>query len=278
VKGARRRAAWRGRERSRGGATARCPPLRGGSAAPDRGPSFASSDVRTGPTVRLWNLPCIIIRLNIPWARTGSCFGRPKWISGGPDLSARHQALGGQAVLPRGNRTFSPRMSGTAFRHRLPPRPAFAFRCNFKAGSGSSRDGSQDGSRMRRLLLCVVLAAISGCAAGRPARPADARSGPAACSFDSECPGGSCRFGACSHFAPEPSTCAFDSQCPGGSCRFGTCSPFAPEPSACSFDSQCMGGSCDMGRCSPFPRPASSGFCSGGLHCSNGTCSGPDCR
>jgi hypothetical protein len=52
-------------------------------------------------------------------------------------------------------------------------------------------------------------------------------------------------------FGPASSSdsCAFNSQCPGGSCRFGACSPFPPANtggagSSCTFGSNCQGGIC----------------------------------
>ncbi len=137
---------------------------------------------------------------------------------------------------------------------------------------------AREGATMRHLPLGALLVVLVGCAAGQHAPSTAATAGPATCSFDSECPGGSCRFGSCSPFPPDARTCAFDAQCPGGSCRLGTCSPFPPDIGTCSFDSQCPGGSCQFGSCSPFPRPVSGGSCSSGVHCSNGTCTGPDCR
>jgi hypothetical protein len=50
--------------------------------------------------------------------------------------------------------------------------------------------------------------------------------------------------------------CSFDTDCPGGSCEFNKCSPFprAVSDKACSFDTDCPGGSCEFSKCSPFPR------------------------
>jgi hypothetical protein len=107
----------------------------------------------------------------------------------------------------------------------------------------------------RTMTLMLALVAAAGCAAN-PAKPSAASADDDRCSFDSDCPGGSCRFGTCSPFPPDRQACAFDSDCPGGSCRFGTCSPFPPDPQGCTFDSQCPGGSRRLGSCSPLPPDA----------------------
>jgi hypothetical protein len=74
------------------------------------------------------------------------------------------------------------------------------------------------------LTLSSACATLSGeVADSNPLAAADSSD---SCSFDSQCPGGSCRFGSCSSLPSDSSNaCAFDSQCPGGSCSFGTCSP-----------------------------------------------------
>jgi hypothetical protein len=165
-------------------------------------------------------------------------------------------------------------------------------------GGSSSRDhvGRRRGvtavkecqATVARRLTIVVLAALCSCSNTRATQPpAEWQNQGGQCSFDSQCPAGSCRFGACSPFPPDsaPTTptstgCTFDSQCPAGSCRFGACSPLPPDSTGCAFDSQCPGGSCQSGQCSPFPRtsPPVGGFCTSGFDCQGGTCTGPNCQ
>jgi hypothetical protein len=107
----------------------------------------------------------------------------------------------------------------------------------------------------RSLLLVIAIAVASG---GCATVSHDSQNHGAAttvdktCSFDAQCPGGSCRLGTCSPFPPDPPSCVLDSDCLGGSCRLGTCSTRPPD-GACSFDSQCGFGSCVAGSCSASP-------------------------
>ncbi len=88
---------------------------------------------------------------------------------------------------------------------------------------------------------------------------------------------GTGRAPAASSEASSPEPCSFDSQCPGGSCRFGTCSPFPPDAPRCAVDAECGGGSCQAGTCSPAPRTIGS-TCTYGSDCSGGICNGIDCH
>ena len=127
-----------------------------------------------------------------------------------------------------------------------------------RAGWSSLDAGLQRNADMISRCLVTFIFTATGCvAATRSPSAPSAPSAATSCTFDSQCPLGSCRAGECSSFQPDPATCAFDSQCPAGSCQAGSCSPFPPGPATCAFDSQCPGGSCQAGSCSPFPTSSS---------------------
>jgi hypothetical protein len=116
---------------------------------------------------------------------------------------------------------------------------------------------ASEGGMRTCLLLVLTLAAACATVPGKGASApsvASSEDDSNKCSFDSDCFGGSCRFGECSPFPPDNPSCAFDSDCPGGSCRAGSCSPQQPDSSTssgCTFDTDCSSGTCQAGVCTP---------------------------
>jgi hypothetical protein len=93
------------------------------------------------------------------------------------------------------------------------------------------------------MALCLLLGLLAA------QRTADARAAVApapvpmakSCSFQSDCPYGTCKNGQCGG-------CSFQSDCKGwGICKDGQCG-------GCNFQSECQGfGACQSGRCEKSP-------------------------
>ena len=94
--------------------------------------------------------------------------------------------------------------------------------------------------------LGMVLSFVLGLVVAHRSADAQANFTPAPvemkkCSFQSDCPYGTCKSGECGG-------CSFQSDCKGwGTCKDGQCG-------GCSFQSDCKGfGSCNNGRCEKSP-------------------------